>query len=72
MSCSCDFHLKTINLKLQIISVFVDCLDAYNKGMTGSGAYTIKPDGHTEMRVQCDMEQDGGGWTVSTACVSHV
>ena len=49
--------------------MFDSCQDAYNQGMTGSGVYTIKPDGLTEMRVRCDMELDGGGWTVST---SHV
>ena len=46
--------------------VFVDCEDAYNRGMTGSGVYTIKPDGLPEMRVWCEQELDGGGSTVGT------
>lgn len=38
------------------------CLETLQKGKsTGSGIYTIKPNG-SEIDVYCDMETDGGGW----------
>lgn len=33
------------------------------QGATGSGTYTVKP-GSTLQHVYCDMETDGGGWTL--------
>ena len=44
--------------------MYVDCKDAYQKGHTTSGVYTINPDNHTVFKVYCDMDTDGGGWTV--------
>ena len=41
----------------------VDCLDVLNSGQNASGVYHIRP-GVQEIQVQCDMEIDGGGWTV--------
>ncbi|XP_019857920.1 PREDICTED: fibrinogen C domain-containing protein 1-like [Amphimedon queenslandica] len=40
----------------------IDCKDWYNNGSTTSGLYNINPDGGTPF--ECDMETDGGGWTV--------
>ena len=42
----------------------IDCKDAYQNGHTISGVYTINPDNQTEFKVYCDMDTDGGGWTV--------
>ncbi len=47
-----------------------DCDDILNTyGIGTSGAYYIYPDsgfGPVRMRVWCDMNTIGGGWTVST------
>ncbi|XP_019852526.1 PREDICTED: fibrinogen-like protein A [Amphimedon queenslandica] len=39
-----------------------DCKEWYSNGSTISGLYNINPDGGTPF--ECDMETDGGGWTV--------
>ncbi|KAF8788376.1 Techylectin-5B like protein [Argiope bruennichi] len=41
----------------------IDCTDILNEGNTQSGVYTIWP-ADVEMEVFCDMDTDGGGWTV--------
>ena len=44
--------------------IFRDCHDALNNSYTQSGVYTIQPDSLPPFDVYCDMDTDGGGWTV--------
>ena len=42
-----------------------DCSDVQRAGSNISGIYTVYPDdGREPIAVFCDMETDGGGWTV--------
>ncbi|KAJ8033533.1 Zonadhesin [Holothuria leucospilota] len=45
-----------------------DCMDLYNAGVTTDGVYTIQPTGWPSpgFQVYCEMESNGGGWTVRT------
>ncbi|XP_045074482.1 microfibril-associated glycoprotein 4-like [Coregonus clupeaformis] len=43
----------------------LDCADVYNNGSKTSGVYRIYPAGPNSPRyVYCDMDTDGGKWTV--------
>ena len=42
-----------------------DCSEAFARGETTSGVYTVQPlDDGGPLNVYCDMDTDGGGWTV--------
>ena len=44
---------------------YASCLDILDADPSAeSGEYTIKPEGQEELSVICDMESDGGGWTL--------
>lgn len=43
-----------------------DCGDLYEAGQTTSGVFTIFPtNGSLGQAVRCDMDTEGGGWTVT-------
>ena len=41
-----------------------DCAELFSVGFKESGVYTVNPTNKSSFEVFCDMNTDGGGWTV--------
>ncbi|XP_028391546.1 uncharacterized protein LOC114516311 [Dendronephthya gigantea] len=48
----------------RIMGIKASCANFYQTGRRMDGVYIIDPDGQGPFQVRCDMNTDGGGWTV--------
>ena len=56
----------TYSLYLFVAAQPQDCYDILNThNLAASGSYIIYPVSSKEVEVWCDMETEGGGWTVN-------
>ena len=52
-------------LTAQNVELPKDCQEVKDRGNVASGQYMISPqDDEPPFRVYCDLDTDGGGWTV--------
>ncbi|KAJ8023919.1 Tenascin-R [Holothuria leucospilota] len=62
--CAVDFTGEQCTLSTHYDGVASSCKAYLDAGHTTSGVLQIDPDGQGQFDVYCDMDTDGGGWTL--------
>ena len=64
----CNIFLMMLDTVLKSLGETLpfDCLDVYRNGRHRTGVYSIYPhrDPNKPVKVRCEMDMLGGGWTV--------
>lgn len=59
-------------LSKHLVAKCKSCLDHKKSGASISGKYIIYPKGNTPVETHCDMETNGGGWTLLTPEIAKI